>query len=112
MCVWYLCQYIMYLEFSQKLNKVLDGISNCLIIPHKNPDADALGSSMALCVFLTKLGKKTKVILPNSPPGNLEWMINKRGVISYEKSPEKTRRYLDKKDFIPIQIEIRTEETF
>tara|TARA_B100001027_G_C16260775_1_gene329304 strand:- start:1025 stop:2029 length:1005 start_codon:yes stop_codon:yes gene_type:complete len=84
----------MYLEFSQKLKKVLDGISNCLIIPHKNPDADALGSSMAMSIFLTKLGKKTKVILPNSPPGNLEWMIKKRSVISYEKSPEKTKKYL------------------
>lgn len=84
----------MYLKFSQKLNKILKGISNCIIIPHKNPDADALGSSMALFSFLTKLGKKTKVILPNSPPGNLEWMINKGAVISYEKSPEKTKRHL------------------
>ena len=84
----------MYLKFSQKLNKILKGISNCIIIPHKNPDADALGSSMALFSFLTKLGKKTKVILPNSPPGNLEWMINKGDVISYEKSPEKTKRHL------------------
>ena len=90
----------MYLEFSRKLNKVLDGISNCLIIPHKNPDADALGSSMALFRFLTKLGKKTKVILPNSPPGNLDWMINKRDVISYEKSPEKTKRYLSNSQII------------
>lgn len=84
----------MYLKFSQKLNKILKGISSCIIIPHKNPDADALGSSMALFSFLTKLGKKTKVILPNSPPGNLEWMINKGAVISYEKSPEKTKRHL------------------
>ena len=90
----------MYLEFSQKLNKILEGISNCLIIPHKNPDADALGSSMALFRFLTKLGKKTKVILPNSPPGNLEWMINNRNVISYEKSPEKTKRHLSNSQII------------
>ena len=90
----------MYLKFSQKLNKILKGISNCIIIPHKNPDADALGSSMALFSFLTKLGKKTKVILPNSPPGNLEWMINKGAVISYEKSPEKTKRYLSNSQII------------
>ena len=84
----------MYLEFSQQLNKILSGISNCIIIPHKNPDADALGSSMALYIFLSKLGKKTKIILPNSPPDYLEWMIKERSVISYENSPEKTRRYL------------------
>ena len=90
----------MYLKFTQKLNKVLEDISNCLIIPHKNPDADALGSSMALSIFLSKLGKKTKVILPNSPAANLEWMINKHDVISYEKSPEKTKRYLSNSQII------------
>ena len=41
----------MYLDFSQKLNKVLDGVTKCLIIPHKNPDADALGSSWLFLVF-------------------------------------------------------------
>ncbi len=90
----------MYLKFTQKLNKVLEDISNCLIIPHKNPDADALGSSMALSIFLSKLGKKTKVILPNSPPANLKWMIDKHDVISYEKSPEKTKRYLSNSQII------------
>ena len=84
----------MYLEFSQKLTQVLNGITNCSIIPHKNPDADALGSSMALLIFLNKLGKKTKIILPNSPPDYLEWMIKESSVISYENNPEKTRRYL------------------
>ena len=87
----------MYLEFSQQLNKFLSGISNCIIIPHKNPDADALGSSMALYIFLSKLGKKTKIILPNSPPDYLDWMIKERSVISYENSPEKTRRPCSKK---------------
>ena len=90
----------MYLEFSQKLNKILEGVSNCLIIPHKNPDADALGSSMALFVFLTKLGKKVKVILPNSAPEYLEWMTNKPDVISYDENSEKTKRYLSNSQII------------
>ncbi len=76
----------MYLDFSKKLNEALDGITNCLIIPHKNPDADALGSSLALCGFLIKLGKKAKIVLPNSPPNYLKWMIKNNNVISYENS--------------------------
>ena len=90
----------MYLEFSQKLNKILQGVSNCLIIPHKNPDADALGSSMALFVFLTKLGKKAKVILPNSAPKYLEWMTDKPDVICYDENSEKTKRYLSNSQII------------
>ena len=90
----------MYLEFSQKLKKILQDATNCIIVTHKNPDADALGSSMALCRFLVKLGKKTKVILPNSPPDYLEWMVDKNNVISHEKSSEKTKKHLLKSDVI------------
>ena len=90
----------MYLGFSKKLKIFLEGASNCLIITHKNPDADALGSSMALCRFLIKLGKKTKVILPNLPPSYLEWMINKNDVISYENNPEKTKKCLSNTQII------------
>ena len=84
----------MYLDFSQKLTVALDGIKNCIIIPHKNPDADALGSSMALYLFLIKLGKKAKVILPNSPPNYLKWMIEKYDVVSHENNPEETKKQL------------------
>jgi len=90
----------MYLDFSQKLKKVIDGVPNSLIIPHKNPDADALGSSMALYCFLIKKGLRSKVILPNSPPDYLKWMIEGHDVISYENNPEKTREYLSKVQII------------
>ncbi len=90
----------MYSEFVKKLKKILEGLKNCAIIPHKNPDADALGASMALYVFLTKLGIKTKVILPNSPPSYLEWMISKYEVISYEKNPQESKEYLSKSEIL------------
>ena len=93
----------MYLDFAQKLNKVLDGLTKCLIIPHKNPDADALGSSMALSIFLTKLGKYEDY-LPNSPPNNLDWMIKNHDIISYEESPEKIKKYLLTYEIIFAQL--------
>ena len=73
----------MYLEFSQKLKKILQDATNCIIVTHKNRDADALGSSMALCRFLVKLGKN-KGYITNSPPDYLEWMIDKNNNISRE----------------------------
>ena len=51
----------MYLDFTRNLIEVLEGAENCIIIPHKNPD-DALGSSMALYLFLIKLEKKKSYI--------------------------------------------------
>ena len=90
----------MYFDFTRKLEGILEGVTTCMIIPHKNPDADALGSSMALYSFLVKLGKKAKVVLPNSPPIYLEWMIKKRDVIIYENNPEKTKKHLSKSEII------------
>ena len=84
----------MYLDFTRNLIEVLEGAENCIIIPHKNPDADALGSSMALYLFLIKLEKKAKVILPNSPPSYLKWMIEKHDVVSYENDPEETKKHI------------------
>ena len=87
-------------DTQKKLNKALDGITNCLIIPHKNPDADALGSSLALCSFLTKLGKKVTIVLPNSPPSYLNWMIRNNNVISYENRPKEAKKYLINSEII------------
>ena len=90
----------MYLDFCQKLKNILRSLSNCVIIPHKNPDADALGSSMALFRFLTKLGKKPMVVLPNSPPNYLEWMVKGYDIVSYESSPGKAKKYLSRSQII------------
>lgn len=90
----------MYSEFIQKLNKILGGIKSCVIIPHKNPDADALGASLALSIFLTKKKINANVILPNSPPSYLKWMLSGHEVISYEESPEESKRYLSRAEII------------
>ena len=81
----------MYLDFSKKLNKVLDGVTKCLIIPHKNPDADALGSSVALSSFLIKTGEKHKGDYTKFSPRYLNWMVMNHDIVSYENSPEKLK---------------------
>ena len=54
-----------------ELIKDLDGI---LIYPHVNMDADALGSSTALCLALRKLGKKAYVMISEPIPKNLDFL--------------------------------------
>ncbi len=55
-----------------------------VITTHANPDADALGSSLGLDHFLTKLGHEVITIVPNSYPDFLEWMPGKEDVVNYE----------------------------
>lgn len=52
-----------------KLSQIADYLrenDNYVILPHKNPDGDCLGSTTALFKALCKLGKKAKIILPSN----------------------------------------------
>ena len=47
---------------------LLSGAKKVIIIPHKNPDGDAIGSSLSLNFFLNKIGHKSQIISPNHYP--------------------------------------------
>ncbi len=55
-----------------------------VITTHHKPDADALGSSLALAGFLLKKGHKVQVISPTDYAGFLAWMKGNDDVIIYE----------------------------
>ncbi|MFP4456315.1 MAG: DHH family phosphoesterase [Clostridia bacterium] len=48
-----------------------------LVCSHETPDADALGSSIALAIYLKILGKDAEYLLSDEIPINLEFLINK-----------------------------------
>lgn len=50
------------------LHQLLRQPANVVIVTHKNPDGDALGSSLALAAVLAKLRHTVKVVLPNDFP--------------------------------------------
>jgi phosphoesterase RecJ-like protein len=60
--------------------------SSFLIITHETPDADALGSSLALAMYLEKLGKSAKVVLSKDIPINLEFLIDERLTVESDKT--------------------------
>jgi bifunctional oligoribonuclease and PAP phosphatase NrnA len=58
---------------------------NVVLIPHYKPDADAMGSCLALSGILHKLGHSTTVICPSDYPDFLSWMQGSLEVLVYEK---------------------------
>ena len=54
------------------------------IIPHKNPDGDALGSTLALYHYLKLSDHKAFVISPNDYPMFLKWLPGEKQIISHE----------------------------
>ena len=78
----------MYKEFTGQLKMLLSTPQNCVIFPHKNPDGDALGSTLALWHFLQKKGHKCHIISPNEYPKFLEWLPGQENILCYSKEPE------------------------
>lgn len=45
-----------------------------IVTTHKNPDGDALGSSIAISRFLRKLGHQVSLVIPDAIPSFYKWM--------------------------------------
>ena len=67
-----------------QIKTLIEESSSCVIIPHKNPDGDALGSCLALNHFLLKKGLNSIVIAPNDYPEFLKWIPGNKDVIIHE----------------------------
>ena len=80
--------------------KKLETPKKIVIIPHKNPDGDALGSCLALHFFLLKTGHSADVISPNEYPEFLNWMPGQENVINYSTANEKTVELIEKAEII------------
>ena len=59
------------------------------IITHRNPDGDAIGSSLALKLFLEKSGHVVKVVLPSDYPVIFEYMPRIVEAIIYDHEKKK-----------------------
>ena len=70
-----------------KLRQVIDHHHNFVIIPHVNPDGDAMGSVLALMRVLKNSGKEAAVVSPNSCPEFLSWLPDVDGVLVFDQDP-------------------------
>lgn len=73
----------------ESLKKLSNSLNNSdqkiLILGHKSPDGDAVGSCLALKHYLNILGYDAKVILPDAFPSFLNWMKGKEEILIFEK---------------------------
>jgi phosphoesterase RecJ-like protein len=66
------------------LSRLVNTRQKVVITTHHKPDADALGSSLALAMYLRKKGHSVQVITPSDYPSFLNWMPGESGVLAYE----------------------------
>ena len=87
-------------ETTETVQNLLATPQSIVIIGHKNPDGDALGSCLGLSFFLQSLGHKTTVVMPNDFPNFLKWMPGVEDVVIYEKEIEKTSELINNADLV------------
>lgn len=74
--------------------------AKAVITMHQKPDADAMGSALALFHFLTKLGFEVTVISPTNWANWLNWMPGCKLVINFENNRQKAAELLDQTQYL------------
>jgi phosphoesterase RecJ-like protein len=87
-------------EDIQSVALLLSTPKKIAIIPHRSPDGDAMGSTLAMYHFLLKLNHEPVVIAPNEFPEFLAWMPGSENVVIYEKDREKGTKMLQEAQLI------------
>ncbi|WP_310381562.1 bifunctional oligoribonuclease/PAP phosphatase NrnA [Flavobacterium sp.] len=70
------------------------------IIPHRNPDGDAMGSTLALYHFLIKNKHLPVVVSPNEFPDFLAWLPGSETVKIFEKDKANCTKILEEAELI------------
>lgn len=79
----------------ERLRSLINGVKNVVITCHLSPDGDAIGSSLALCHVLHRLGKNAVVVTPDMVPRSLLFLPDMRGVVVYSKTELKARKIVE-----------------
>jgi len=82
------------------LKKLLNTPQDVVILTHRNPDGDAVGSSLGLSLFLQKNGHNVKIVAPSDYPDFLSWMPQANDIVIYDHDPEDVERIVKKATLI------------
>ncbi|PZD79543.1 bifunctional oligoribonuclease/PAP phosphatase NrnA [Mesonia sp. K7] len=82
------------------LKKRIDIPEKVVIVPHKGPDGDAIGSTLALYHFLKQKKHEVQLIAPNDFPDFLKWMAGSDEILIYENEQEKCDQHIQEATLI------------
>ena len=71
------------------MDQLSSDANTVLVVCHKSPDGDAIGSSLGWAEYMRFRGKDVTVIVPDQYPDFLMWMPNTDKIVRYDKHREK-----------------------
>ncbi len=87
-------------EQLKKVKELLLEPKKIVITSHRNPDGDAMGSSLGLQLFLDQFGHDTTVVLPSDYPEFVAWMKGSEHILIHDNEPEASNVKLNDADII------------
>ena len=82
------------------LKQALSNKSNIVIVGHKNPDGDAIGSCLGLANFLKQLEHQVTVVMPNDFPEFLKWIPETQIIINYDQHRDNVKNCLSEANLV------------
>ena len=82
------------------LKQALSNKGNIVIVGHKNPDGDAIGSCLGLANFLKQLEHQVTVVMPNDFPEFLKWIPETQIIINYEQHRDNVKNCLNEANLV------------
>ncbi|MFD1163745.1 DHH family phosphoesterase [Hwangdonia seohaensis] len=73
---------------------------NIVIVPHKNPDGDAIGSTLALYHYLKKNNHNVTAVVPNDYPDFLKWIPGSDHILKHDAETEACETLINAADII------------
>lgn len=83
-----------------QVKELLNNSKSIVIVAHKSPDGDSIGSSLGLYHFLKKLDLNVKVCHPDPAPYFLNWMTGFDEIIDAENNLDEVSKEVESADVI------------
>ncbi|AMC09846.1 exopolyphosphatase [Lutibacter profundi] len=84
----------------KEIKELLSTPKKVVIVPHKNPDGDAVGASLAVYLYLLKKGHQVTVVSPNDYPDFLKWLPKSKEVYKFDMQNRQSKRAIDEASII------------
>ncbi len=76
----------------KEIKELLSTPKNVVLVPHKNPDGDAIGASLAMCHYLNKKGHNATVVSPNDYPNFLKWLPGSKDTLKFDMQNRQSKK--------------------
>ncbi len=79
-----------------QFKSLIESASSVVLIPHRNPDGDAIGSTLGWCNVFRNRGLEANVVVPDDVPANLMWMKASSDIVVYSRQKKRALELLNR----------------